>query len=619
MKGIYRISLAAPELHVAQPEANVNEILACYEKASKNASSILLLPRLALTGCSCGDLFQQPMLLNAALEALGKLRRATARKGSPAMVVGLPLAVANGLYNAAAVIQNGNILGISVSQSAPGNFSSGATLPCDSIQFEEESIPIGTSLQFSCGDLRFSVIDYDDLQSIASPADALALAGSQVFLCPAAIQELPGSGNKLEITIKAASQRLKAAIAVVSTGYGETVADVLYAGRAATAWDNVFQAQPPAYGPQFLQMDFVPAWIDYQRRINGLINVSGTVRQIMAAPLKETPDLSQLNLNQQPFSIAGWNDEPCQLKDILDIQGAALARRIKAINARRLVLGLSGGLDSTLALAAASHCAKMLGEKPSFVLAITMPGMGTSPRTKNNAKALALELGAELREISIKNAVIQHFSDIGHSQESHNVVYENAQARERTQILMDIANEENGIVLGTGDLSETALGWCTFNGDHISMYALNGSIPKTLIRYILRQKIPGASRNLKKIIDDILDTPVSPELLPGTQNTEEIIGNYDLHDFFLYHFMLHGCTPDELLEMAQFVFKGSYSGKNIHKVAILFGKRFLTQQFKRNCSADGIQANAISLSPRGGWSAPSDISPAAWPIKNLKN
>ncbi|MBQ7176397.1 MAG: NAD(+) synthase, partial [Victivallales bacterium] len=533
MKGIYKISLAAPEVHVAQPNENAREILACYDKAKKNGSAILLLPRLALTGCSCGDLFRQPMLLDATLEALATLLQVT-KKGGPVLVVGLPLAIANGLYNANAIIQNGAILGISVSNAAPNQFAPGSHLPCTSVNINGQDIPIGTKLQFNDGNVRFSVVDYDDMQSAASSADALALAGTQLFLCPAAIQELPGCGSKLELTIKAASQRLKAAVAVVSTGYGETVSDVLYAGRAATAWDNSYQELAPAYGPQFMQMDFVPAWLDYQRRASNFGYVC-QAQQIQIAPLKCTADISGLALKQQPFSFAGWNDEPCTLKEVLDIQAAALARRVKAINAKRLVIGISGGLDSTLALIAAAHCAKMLGEKPDFVLAVTMPGMGTSSRTKNNAGSLAKELGAELWEVSIKEAVLQHFKDIDHSEDNHNVVYENAQARERTQILMDIANEVNGIVLGTGDLSETALGWCTFNGDHISNYALNGSVPKTLIRAILRQGIPGASRKLTKIVNDILDTPVSPELLPGIQNTEDIIGNYDLHDFFLYH------------------------------------------------------------------------------------
>ena len=616
MKGIYRISLAAPEIHVAQPKENANEILACYEKARQNGSAILLLPRLALTGCRCGDLFRQPMLLNAALDSLGTLAHAT-RNGSPTLVAGFPLAIASGLYNATAVIQNGAIMGISVANATPAQFTPGSHLPCCSIRINGQDIPIGAKLQFSCGNLRFSVMDYDDLQSAASCADSLALAGTQLFLCPAAIQELPGCGKKLELMLKAASQRLKAAIAVVSTGYGETVSDVLYAGRAATAWDNSFRELVPSYGPQFTKMDFVPAWLNYQRRAT-CFGYTAQAQQIQIAPLKETTDISGLALKQQPFAIAGWNDEPCTLKEVLDIQAAALARRVKAINAKRLVVGVSGGLDSTLVLIAAAHCAKLLGEKQDFVLAVTMPGMGTSSRTKNNAGAMAKELGAELWEVSIKEAVLQHFKDIAHSEDNHNVVYENAQARERTQILMDIANEVNGIVLGTGDLSETALGWCTFNGDHISNYALNGSIPKTLIRAILRQGIPGASRKLTKIINDILDTPVSPELLPGAQNTEDIIGNYDLHDFFLYHFMQHGCTPDELLEMAEHAFKGTYSKNSIRQVAGIFGKRFLTQQFKRNCSADGIQASIISLSPRGGWSAPSDISPAAWPLKNTK-
>lgn len=613
MKGVCRISLAAPEVHVAQPTENAREILACYDRAKQNGSAILLLPRLALTGCSCGDFFRQPMLLDATLEALAALAQAT-KKNGPVLVVGFPLAIVNGLYNATAIIQNGAILGISVSNAAPAQFVPGSHLPCTSVNINGQDIPAGAKLQFSDGNVRFSVVDYEDMQSAASPADALALAGTQLFLCPAAIQELPGCGSKLELNVKAASQRLKAAIAVVSTGYGETVSDVLYAGRTATAWNNSYQELPPTYGHQFMQMDFVPAWLDYQRRATNF-GYTNQAQQIQIAPLKYTADISGLALKQQPFSFAGWNDEPCTLKEVLDIQAGALARRVKAINAKRLVLGVSGGLDSTLALIAAAHCAKMIGEKPDFVLAVTMPGMGTSSRTKNNAGALAKELGAELWEVSIKEAVLQHFKDIDHSEDNHNVVYENAQARERTQILMDIANEVNGIVLGTGDLSETALGWCTFNGDHISNYALNGSIPKTLIRAILRQGIPGASRKLTKIINDILDTPVSPELLPGTQNTEDIIGNYDLHDFFLYHFMQHGCMPDELLEMAEQVFKGLYTPKSIRQVAAIFGRRFLTQQFKRNCSADGIQAGIISLSPRGGWSAPSDISPAAWPLK----
>ncbi len=612
MNGIYKIRAAAPVVKLARPAENIKAIAEEYSRAAESNAAMLLLPRLSLTGCTCGNFFLQSFLLEGALDALKKLKKATS-EGGPVLTVGLPLALNGAVYNATAVMFKGSILGISISTIASGPFSSGLGLTSRHICIDGENVPIGTDIIFNAGSLRFAVMDYDDLFAPMSFADMAALAGAHLIVCPAAIQDLPGSTAATAQQIQCTAARLKAAIVLASAGAGETVSDILYAGcTIAATTEKCSESRDGS-----IDLDFAPAWLDFERRSAGFGKgfLTTDIRETAIPQLPEYGKLDGLGLCRLPFVQKNHAAETKESMAVLDIQAKALAARAGAIGAKRLVLGLSGGLDSTLALLASIKCAELLGQNPDFVLAVTMPGMGTSGRTKGNAAVIANELGAELREIGIKEAVLQHFRDISHDPEMLDVVYENAQARERTQILMDLANQENGIVVGTGDLSEIALGWCTFNGDHMSMYSVNSSIPKTLMRSIIACYAEYAPEKLAKALVDIVETPVSPELLPGAQHTEEIIGNYDVHDFLLFHFIRHGCSPDDLLEMAVYTFRDIYAPEKIKGIAALFGKRFLTQQFKRNSCPDGIQAAAVSLSPRGAWSAPSDISPSAWTMK----
>ena len=586
--GQYRIAAVVPKLHLADPEANAKAIFNLYEKATRKGAAIVCFPELALTGASCGDLFRQTHLQQAVQTQLLWLIKKTAGNSS-ALVVGLPL---DG-FNCVAVIQNGQLCGI-VRKNALSAQEQRFFAPAN----EQPAV-------FQTEGLTFGILHG---ANAFFHAPALATRGAHLLIHFSAELETVGRQEERRLMIQAQSARLHAMNVFLPSSGWESVADGLYGGAPLMAVDGhlVAEGERFARNDQILFGDFVPAWLETRR--DNWLPCPPEPKVEMAKLPDVKNDIPALKLPKLPFvpETGDFSDE------ILAIQANALANRVEHTQAKRLVLGLSGGLDSTLALLVCVRCCDILKKKHDFILAVTMPGMGTTGRTKGNATQLAKELGAELREIDIRPSVRKHFKDIGHDEASHNVVYENAQARERTQILMDLANGLGGLHIGTGDLSEIALGWCTYNGDHMAMYGVNGSVPKTLIRAVVEQVAQKSTPKVAAILRDINATPVSPELLPGEQKTESIIGNYDLHDFFLYFFLKYQETPERILALAESVFQDDYPKTLIKGCLQTFLKRFFTQQFKRNAMPDGPKVTEIDLSPRTDWQMPSDASLKAW-------
>ena len=617
--GIYRIACAVPKLTLGDPAANAAEIANIYAEACSNGASIVLTPELSLTGASCGDLFWHRELVEAGYAALASLAKAT--KGNKAiLIVGLPVIADSSLFNCAAVLQNGEIIGISASNVKSRQFASAKVnehnMPRLAYLNGKELFLYNNSI-YKCGnDFVFGIEFGDEALSPVPPSADYALHGAQAILCIASYPETATSARTLKTATKAASTRLMAAYAIASASVHESTADTVCAGHALIAQEGEIVAEntPFARESTICYSDIIPKWFDAQRMRAGFVSEQYEVlsSQLVSKPLPCVSSPDYLPLRRMAFIPDDASELAELCENALSIQAAALAKRVEVTHSKRLVVGVSGGLDSTLALIACAKCCDLLNMPHKSILAITMPGMGTSSRTKSNAIGIMKELGAEIREICIKEAVLQHFKDIGHSPDNLNVVYENAQARERTQILMDIANEENGLLIGTGDLSEIAMGWCTFNGDHISMYGINGSIPKTLMRSIIAYVASKSSKKLASYLKDIIDTPVSPELLPGAQHTEDIIGNYELHDFFLYHFIRHASPKEELFALACHAFKGVYTKTKIESTLQVFLRRFFTQQFKRNVMTDGPLVTDIPLSPRGAWQMPSDTAFTPW-------
>ncbi|MGN0867448.1 MAG: NAD(+) synthase [Oligosphaeraceae bacterium] len=620
-KGVYRVVAAVPRLFLADPRENVREIGRLYREAVEAGAAVVVFPELSLTGYSCGDLFEQRHLLDAALEGLEQLRSLTETEGRGAvLVVGLPVEQGPRLFNAAAVLQNGRLLGVTAKTYLPEyrefyeqrQFCSAREITEETWRFQGREVPFGAGLLYEVdgGRLCFGVEICEDLWVVKPPSQDMALQGAQLILNLSAGPELVAKAEYRRMLVSSQSARLMAMYVLAGAGVGESSSDLVFSGHALAACNGTVLAESQRFQQesQWIQADFVPRWMDAQRRSWSSFHdcPAPRARRIPGEAVPGTEELQGLRLPLHPFVPENSPERNARCDEIFRIQATGLARRVTHTHARRLVIGLSGGLDSTLALLVCARCCQLLQLPPSFILAVTMPGMGTSGRTKNNAVGIARETGAELREIPIAPAVARHFQDIGHDPEKTDVVYENAQARERTQILMDLANQEGGILVGTGDLSEIALGWSTFNGDHMSMYCVNCGVPKTLIRFMVEYAAEHAAPALAKHLLDVNDTPVSPELLPGQQHTEEIIGNYDLHDFFLYFFLKYGETPENILLLAQWTFREIHPPEKIRKTLALFFRRFFSQQFKRNAMPDGPKVGTIALSPRGDWRMPAD-------------
>ncbi len=629
--GFLRVAVVAPELEVANVHRNTQHIAAAFSRAVEQGASVVLFPELAFTGYTCGDLFFQRALLHAVKAELLALVEKT--KSAPAlMCVGLPLEHEGRLFNVAVLIGAGRIWGIVPKTFLPNTceyyeqrwFTSGASARFSEVPLGDHHIPFGTDLLFDFLDTpscRIGVEICEDLWAVQPPSGPQALAGANLILNPSASTELLGKAPYRRELVLQQSARCLAAYLYAASGPGESTTDVVFAGHCLIAENGSLLAETERF--QF-ETQMALQDIDLERLSAERHRNSSFAQAIPQAAFRHIA----VRIPRQSFSgpllrkIARLPFVPSDPKrrsescaEIFQIQSTGLAKRLKHTMTKRVVIGISGGLDSTLALLVARHAVARVGLEPSAILGVTMPGLGTTSRTRSNAEKLTVGLGAEFLEVPIAASVLQHFKDIGQSPEVHDITFENAQARERTQILMDMANQRSGIVLGTGDLSEAALGWCTFNGDHMSMYHINIGVPKTLVRYLIQwcSEQP-AYAEVASFLVDILDTPISPELLPPSaakeiaQKTEEVVGPYELHDFFLYWMIRHQCPADKVYYLACHAFDSGYTPEEIKRWLTLFIKRFISQQFKRSAMPDGPKVGSLALSPRGDWRMPSDAS-----------
>jgi len=636
--GFVRVAVVAPELRVADVGFNTAEIVAAIGVAAAQGARLVLFPELSVTSYSCADLFYQSALLDRARAALVTIAEATGVQGVAA-VVGLPLEVGGRLYNCAALLSEGRVYGVVPKSYLPNTnefyeqrwFTSALQGTPDTIRMAGGDVPFGTDLLFVVGNMPGCTIGIEiceDLWAVSPPSGELAVAGATVLLNPSASNELLGKVEYRRDLVRQQSARCLAAYLYAGVGSGESTTDTVYAGHCMVAENGAILAETERF--QFdTQMAVVD--IDVQRLVHERIKNSSFAQAVPARAhrridahfaervVEEETVLLRPTLSRTPFVPADLGQRARNCREIFSIQSTGLAKRLKHTGAKKVVIGVSGGLDSTLALLVIANAFDRLGIARGGIVAITMPGFGTTGRTRGNAERLAELLGTTLRIIPISETVRRHFGDIGHDETAHDVTYENAQARERTQILMDVANQVGGLVVGTGDLSEGALGWMTFNGDHMSMYHVNAGVPKTLVRYLVAwcadEVFSGESA---AVLYDIVDTPITPELLPLglnqelEQKTEDTIGPYELHDFFLFQFLRHQFAPAKVFFLARVAFAGSYDDATILKWLTVFYRRFFSQQFKRSSMPDGPKVGSVALSPRGDWRMPSDASSATW-------
>lgn len=626
--GFLKVAAASPELRVADCGFNTESIKKEMDRAHKNGVALLVLPELCVTAYTCDDLFTQRALLQAARRSILELAAYTKGKELVA-VVGVPLEHKGWLYNTAAVLCDGELLGV-VPKSYPPNYGefyeqrwfAEAPPANERIEIQGRVYPFGSRLLFRCREMKEFVVGAEiceDLFVTLSPGAFLSLAGATVIANPSASDELVGKPAYRRDLVRVQSRKNIGAYVYCNSPPSESTTDLVYSAHNIIAENGYILKESKPFGPGYAETEIDVQLIEGERkRMTSVRKVAwfdGV--ETVEFSLKSAETALSRPVSQTPFVPGDPAELATRCEDILDIQCAGLRKRLDATGIPRMVLGVSGGLDSTLALLVALRTAAQMGRPASDVVGITMPSFGTTARTKGNAQKLCELTGASFREIDITRSVQQHLADIGHDGATPDTTYENAQARERTQVLMDVANMENGLVVGTGDLSELALGWCTYNGDHMSMYGVNASVPKTLIRHIVRHVADTEGDALKEVLYDILGTPISPELLPTkdgeiTQKTEDVIGPYELHDFFLYYAVRWGFTPQKVRRLAVHAFSGSYSGDEIEKWLKVFTKRFFTQQFKRSCLPNGPKVGSVGLSPRGDWRMPSDASYALW-------
>ena len=630
MKGFVKVASAIPKVKVADCRYNIVEINRLIQEAATSDVQIIVFPELSITGYTCGDLFFQQTLQENALLGMLEIAERTAHLDIIS-IVGLPIVIGQQLLNAAAVIQQGHILGLVPKSYLPNYkefyeqrwFTSAFDNQISEYDIHGEHIPVGNDLLFSTREVTFGIEICEDLWAPVSPSSYLAMQGAEIIFNLSASDECVGKHKYLRNLMSQQSGRLIAGYVYSSCGFGESSTDVVFSGNAFICENGSFlcEANRFNYEPQLLIGDIDVDCLRNERLTNTTFKAcrnhitQSSLRMIMAKPLTKIGKLLHRTISPHPFIPNSENyDETCN--EVISIQCAGLAKRITHTQAKNVVIGISGGLDSTLALLICIRTFDRLGLDRKGIIAITMPGFGTTRRTYINAVKLIETLGCSLKEIDIKEACRVHLKDIGHPKELRDTVYENTQARERTQILMDIANQNGGIVIGTGDLSEIALGWCTYNGDHMSMYGVNSGVPKTLVKYLV-QWIANNKTDpaLRTILLDIISTPVSPELLPSGENeeieqrTEDVVGPYELHDFFLYHFIRNGATPQRIMDLAIIAFADSYDETIIKHWLSVFIHRFFAQQFKRSCMPDGPKVGSVSLSPRGDWRMPSDAEP----------
>lgn len=631
--GFVKVATAIPSVKVADCAYNAEQIEKLITEANEKGAELIAFPELAVTGYTCGDLFAQELLLEEAEISLMQIMNNT-RHLEIIGIAGMPVAFNSILLNTAVVFQKGKILGIVPKTYLPNYkefyeqrwFASGLNFRNETVRLCGQLVPLGTNLLFNTPNTCFGIEICEDVWSTIPPSSILALKGAEILINLSADNEGIGKHDYLRSLLSQQSARCLSGYIFSSCGFGESSTDVVFAGNGLIYENGWLLAASERFS---LEEQLVISEIDVEhlrneRRVNTTFTASViNCRDEKAIRINtEYSNSKELNLtreiSQHPFvpSTAVIN-ERCE--EIFAIQTAGLAKRLVHTNSQTVVVGISGGLDSTLALLVCAKTFDKLGLPRKGIIGITMPGFGTTNRTYNNANGLMASLGITIREISIKDACIQHFKDIGHDPDTHDVTYENSQARERTQILMDVANQVNGLVIGTGDLSELALGWATYNGDHMSMYGVNASIPKTLIKYLVNWiALNRVNEETCTILLDIVDTPISPELIPADENgnikqkTEDLVGPYELHDFFLYYFLRYGFRPAKIFFLANRAFKDKYTDEVIKKWLTTFFRRFFSQQFKRSCLPDGPKVGSVALSPRGDWRMPSDASPALW-------
>lgn len=636
--GFIRVGAIVNKLALANPLKNTEVIIKEIKKAETLGVSIVTTPELSLTGYTCGDLFLQEQLLDDSIKALEQVLNET-KDIDIISILGMPLRHDNQLFNCAAVITKGKILGVIPKTYIPNYqefyearwFSSSKELITEEIEILGQLVPITTNILFQDKTLKeatFGIEICEDLWTVNPPSNNHALAGATMIFNLSSSNELIGKQEYRKSLVSSQSARTISAYIYASSGVMESTSDILFGGASMIYENGSILAENKRFE---LESNIITADIDVLKLANDRIknrsfmkNTNLEEYKIIKLDIKD--NIKELNreYKEYPFVPSNELERNKRCEEIIEIQSTALARRLIQVGNPKCVIGMSGGLDSTLAFLVIVKAYEKLKRNPKDIIGITMPGFGTTDRTYQNSIDLVKEYGGTLKEISIKDAALLHMKDIGLPETDRSITYENIQARERTQILMDVANMENGLVIGTGDLSELALGWCTYNGDHMSMYAVNTSIPKTLVRYLVAWVKDTTDGKKKEVLQDILDTPISPELLPPDeagnilQKTESSIGPYVLHDFYLYHFLRYGATPKKIYTLAKHTFKNSFSKEEIKKWLKVFIRRFFTQQFKRNCIPDGVKVGSISLSPRGDLRMPSDANYETW-IKELED
>lgn len=625
--GFFKIAAVTPEIRTADPNYNAKNIIAAMEGAEEKKVKVLVFPELCVTGYTCNDLFFQETLKSAAVNALYRIVEKSKETGA-VTVVGVPLSKNAKLYNTAVFIYKGEILGVVPKSFIPNyaefyecRYFTPAPEENAEITIGGRAYPFGTKLIFASNEspeLKIAGELCEDLWVTVPPSSRHAAAGATLIVNPSASNEIIGKKEYREGLVKGQSSRLLAAYVYADAGFGESTQDVVFSGHNIIAENGCILAESKLFENQMTVTE-----VDLQRLVSERMKQNtfacsdeGYKTVAFSMPLEET-ELTR-KIEKSPFVPENEKSVASRCEVILEIQAEGLKKRLVHTGAKTAVIGISGGLDSSLAILVAKRAMEKLGRPMTDILAVTMPCFGTTKRTKSNAQCLCEAIGTDFREVDISQTVRSHFHDIGHNEEKLDVVYENSQARERTQVLMDIANGTGGLVIGTGDLSELALGWATYNGDHMSMYGVNASVPKTLIRYIVKYAADTSdNEKMASALLDILATPVSPELLPAqdgeiSQKTEELVGPYELHDFFLYYMVRLSFSPEKIFRLAVKAFDGEYDEKTIKQWLKTFVRRFFNQQFKRSCIPDGPKVGTVALSPRGDWRMPSDASSARW-------
>ena len=633
-QGFVKVAAITPDMRVADVDYNTAEICKNIGEAVEAGAKVLVFPELAITGYTCGDLFFQDALLKSAEEGLRKIVEYT--KGKDALIfVGLPFVHAGKLYNVAAALNDGELLGFTTKTFLPNYdefyemryFQPGPTT-LEQTLFDGKQVAFGPQILFECREMKELVVAAEiceDVWAPVPPSVPAAIQGATIIVNCSASDESVGKEAYRRELIKGQSAKLISGYIYASAGYGESTTDLVFGGHDLIAEKGMILTESERFRNGIVYSEIDVKRLAWERRKNTTFQMTHFPYETARVPFSLNVEETELTrkILQTPFVPETETERNLYCKETLMIQAMALKKRLDHTNCKSAVVGISGGLDSTLAILVTAKAYDLLGLDRKDILGVTMPCFGTTDRTYQNACLLVEKLGATLKEVDIKEAVTLHFKDIEHDMNVHDVTYENSQARERTQVLMDIANQTNGMVIGTGDMSELALGWATYNGDHMSMYAVNASLPKTFIKHVVKYYAETCEeKELKEVLLDILDTPVSPELLPPkdgeiAQKTEDLVGPYELHDFYLYYMLRYGYEPSKIYRLAKYAFEGVYDDETILKWLKKFYWRFFSQQFKRSCVPDGPRVSGMSLSPRGDWRMPSDACVAVW-IKELE-